>query len=524
MTSSKRNSSETEPDNRKRHKKCVSLKEESDDESNMSQTDSSEEDNESQESSNSLEHLKDEDPESYNELIKVKEELQRTEPDVKDLLKTPLRLEDRARLCQFYEIYKTHEPNTEEWLEARIRYNTMFKEFKSGFKQHNKFSEEEHKKMEEEEQLLISHDTQLTLKYKILSLNTKRDNKAIIYRKYEELSSLDTTSEEYSKLKHWLKWATEIPHDNIKQINVKNVTNFIKKASDKLDKELYGMNKVKEQILLFLSSKIINPHMKKTNLGLVGPPGVGKTAIARMISELIECGFEQISFGGIDRAEFLKGHEYTYVGAQPGAIVKCLHKMGHKNGVIFLDELDKAARHPDISAALLHLVDQSQNYDFRDNFIGEVSIDLSHIWYVGSMNKIPEDEALADRWWIIEIEGYNKKEKAEIIESYLLPKAITNAGMDEKMITCNKEAINFLIDKICNDNNKGVRNIQKIIADLINKIHFIFTHQQEDGSLPFKTSFKVTEKLKFPFVITKELISKFIQDKDISKILCMMYI
>ena len=88
---------------------------------------------------------------------------------------------------------------------------------------------------------------------------------------------------------------------------------------------------------MFISAKLMNPNMKRSNLGLVGPPGVGKTAIARLIAELMDWGFEQISFGGIDKADFLKGHEYTYVGAQPGAVVKCLKQMGHKNGIIFLE-------------------------------------------------------------------------------------------------------------------------------------------------------------------------------------------
>ena len=214
------------------------------------------------------------------------------------------------------------------------------------------------------------------------------------------------------------------------------------------------MEKIKEQILLFLSAKIMNPNMKRSNLGLVGPPGVGKTAIARMIANLLDSGFEQISFGGVDKADFLKGHEYTYVGAQPGEIVKCLKRMGHKNGIIFLDELDKAAEHPDISAALLHLVDQSQNYDFRDNFLGEISIDLSHIWYIGSMNLRPSDEALADRWWIIDVGGYTIKDKSKIVKEYLLPKALTNINMDKSSVYFNDNSVVYFINKVSSTSDK----------------------------------------------------------------------
>ena len=454
----------------------------------------------------------------------VKEEIQKTEPNVKDLLSISLRLEDRAKLAQYYNIYKGHVPFTDEWLESRTRYNYLLKEFKQGYKQYAQFSEEEHQKMKEEEERLTSFDGQLALKYKILSLNTSQENKSVIFRRYEELLSLDNSNEEYGKLKHWLKWATEIPHDNINENKVDNITTFIKQASEKLDKELYGMEKIKEQILLFLSAKIMNPNMKRSNLGLVGPPGVGKTAIARMISNLLDSGFEQISFGGIDKADFLKGHEYTYVGAQPGEIVKCLKRMGNKNGIIFLDELDKAAEHPDISAALLHLVDQSQNYDFRDNFLGEVSIDLSHIWYIGSMNSKPSDEALADRWWIIDVIGYNIKDKTKILNEYLLPKSLENINMNKKSVYFNKDSVLYFINKVSASNDKGVRTIQKAILDLINKIHFIITHQNEEGKLPFLTSFKLDTKLTLPLCLDNKVIDNLTENNELSQVLNMMYI
>ena len=459
-----------------------------------------------------------------NNYLIVKNELKKSEPNVSDLFSIPLRLEDRAKLTQYYNIYKGHIPFTDEWLESRNRYNYLLKEYKQGYKQYTQFSESEHQKMKDEEEKLTSFDAQLALKYKILSLTTSPENKSVIYRRYEELLSLDTTNDEYGKLKHWLKWATEIPHDIINNHKVDNITTFIKNASEKLNKELYGMEKIKEQILLFLSAKIMNPNMKRSNLGLVGPPGVGKTAIARMIANLLDSGFEQISFGGVDKADFLKGHEYTYVGAQPGEIVKCLKRMGHKNGIIFLDELDKAAEHPDISAALLHLVDQSQNYDFRDNFLGEISIDLSHIWYIGSMNLRPSDEALADRWWIIDVGGYTIKDKSKIVKEYLLPKALTNINMDKSSVYFNDKSVIYFINKVSSTSDKGVRTIQKAILDLINKIHFIITHQNEEGKLPFLTSFNLNTKINLPLLLEKSTIDKLTENKQLSDVLNMMYI
>ena len=471
-----------------------------------------------------LENLKDEDPIIFESLVKVQEELKKTEPNVMALLKTPLRLKDRAKLCQLYEIYKSLEPNTFEWLEARKRYNTFFREYRLGFKQHTKYSKEQHAKMKEVEKELGTYDPQLSLKYKILNLVTTKANKATIYRRFEDLQALEGGSEEYSKLKHWLNWAVNIPHDKVKEIKVDNITKFIIDASKKLDQELFGMKKVKEQILLFLSAKLTNPGIKRSNLGLVGPPGVGKTAIARMIAKLMDWGFEQISFGGVNKADFLKGHEYTYIGAQPGAIVKCLRRMGHKNGVIFLDELEKAAEHLDIKAALLHLVDQSQNHEFKDNFLGDITIDLSHIWYIGSMNSIPKDKALADRWWIIEIKGYGLQDKVKITREYLFPKALKNANRTSKDIIINTRNCENLIRKVSKENDKGVRTIQKAVEDIVNKVNFLVTHQDEEGNIPFSTTFKMKKRLVFPVTLTSDILNKLITNKELNNMLHMMYL
>ena len=472
-----------------------------------------------------LEKLKQTDPEAHKTLEDIKQEISRTEPNIQDILKTPMRLEDRAKLCQFYEIYKTQMPNTNEWLEARNQYNELFKEYKAGYQQSKQYSEEQIKNMNEEEKLYTTFNAQLALKYKILNLEATKENKEIIYRRFEEMINLNPSMDEYGKIKHWLKWVTDIPHNKIKILDVDDHTAFIQKAKQKLDSELFGMEKVKEQILLFLSAKIRNPTMVHSNLGLVGPPGTGKTAIARLIAEIMELGFAQISFGGSDKADFLKGHEYTYVGAQPGEIIKSLKRIGHKNGVIFLDELDKIADNPDIRAALLHLIDPTQNVEFRDLFC-EIATDLSQIWWVGSMNSIPADEALADRWWIIEVDGYEQTDKVQIIENFLLPRALKNCGMEEDSVTFDTGSINFLIHKVCKSNDKGVRTIQKVVKDLVNKLSFIVSHQDENGELPFKTSFELGKKLTYPIKLTSELLNKLLINKDLNNImsLSMMYI
>ena len=472
-----------------------------------------------------LEKLKDINKEAYTNLCAVKEEIANTEPDVTKLLLTPMRLEDRTKLCQYYEIYKMQTPNTNEWLESRTKYNKMFKEYKAGYEQSKKYSAEDIARMKQDEQKFTGFDAQLALKYKILNLKTTKENKEVIYRRYEEFLALDCADDEFNKMKHWLTWATDFPHDRIKEHIIDNITDFIKKAKDHMDRELYGMEKIKEQILLFLSAKMQNPNMINANLGLVGPPGTGKTCIARLISEIMDCGFAQISFGGVDKADFLKGHEYTYVGAQPGEIVKCIKRMGHKNGIIFLDELDKIADNPEIRSALLHLIDPSQNTEYCDNFLGgEIKIDLSKIWYIASMNSPPIDEALTDRWWIINVDGYDRFDKISIIQNYLLPRALKNCGLEPLSASFQLGSAGYLINKVCTTNDKGVRTLEKTIKDIVNKINFIVTHQDKNGTLPFKTSFQMKSKLSFPITLNQQILDKLLEEKELDSSLNMMYI
>ena len=470
-------------------------------------------------------HIQDNDPSLYKKILEIKEELNRTEPKLKVLLKSSICIEDKAKLCQYYKIYKNHEPDTEECLEARDKYNNSFKEYTTAFQQSRNYSKQEIKVMKEDERQLTGFDKYLNLKYKILTLQTTKSNKEVIYRKYEELVAMEKTDDEYGKLKNWLYWVTEFPHDKIKEIRIDNKREFIVNAKQKLDSELYGMEKAKEQILLFINAKLHNPGIIQSNLALIGSPGVGKTRISRLISEIMDWGFAQISFGGASKGDFLKGHDYTYIGAQPGEIVKCLKKMGHKNGIIFLDEIDKISDNQEIFSALLHLIDPSQNFDYKDNFFGaEISIDLSKIWYIGSMNKPLTDEALMDRWYTVNIEGYTVNDKIQIIDKYLLPRAIKNHSNINKNISFNHEASKYLINKVCKRNDKGVRTIEKTIKDIVNKINFLLIYQDKDGKLPFKLSFELNYKIELPLIVTEDLLSKLLHENDIDTMLDMMYL
>ena len=459
---------------------------------------------------NYIKKIKKTNKKAYNNFIESKEEIIKSEPSLIKILNEPLLMCDRANLLQLYKIYKSSEQCTEEWLNSRTTLNSLFIQYQHKYKQSCVYTTQEHKDMDKEIKILDGGSVNENLFYKILQLKTSTENKQIIYSKYNEFISMVSTGDEKGKLKNWLNWAVSIPHDKIKTFPFSNnqLTEFLIHISDELDKELYGMKLVKEQIILFVSSKIQNPHMKKCSLGLIGAPGTGKTAISRLLANLLQFPFEQISLGGISNPEFLKGHQYTYIGAEPGEISKCLKRMKYKNGILFLDEFDKISDNKDICSSLLHITDPIQNSEFRDNFLSEITIDLSCLWFIYSMNELPRDSALRDRIYTIEVPGYKFEDKILIIIDYLFPKALKNINTSIDSVKITKNTAKYLIEKISSNEDKGIRTLEKTVNNIVTKLDFIVKHQDKSGNLKrFNMSFNIGKFIKYPITLTDEIIN-----------------
>jgi ATP-dependent Lon protease len=321
------------------------------------------------------------------------------------------------------------------------------------------------------------------------------------------MTHLTASDDELPKVRNWLNWALTLPHDTIKEINFnrQQLTNFLQKVASRMDEELYGMHKVKEQILIFLNSRIINPKMQKCSLGLLGPPGCGKTSIVRLLAEILDFPLQQISLGGIQSPEFLKGHQSVYIGSGPGEIARCMCRMGAKNGIIFFDEYDKVSDNKEVCASLLHITDASQNNKFQDNYLSTITIDLSHLWFVYSMNHRPTDDALADRIFYVEMNGYDQNDKFLIVKEYLLRRAHSNMGWRPNSVRVEDEAIYYLVEKVSPSSQLGIRSLDHAVSTICNKLNFIY-HQQGN----FKTSFALEGKLTFPFVLKKDKIDMFL--------------
>ena len=423
------------------------------------------------------------------------------------LLKCKIRSKYKAEIFEWIMIYENSMPLSEERKMLRKQIFNLMETYKkeyNDYKIHKKEIKAFEKKAKDFNEL---HDIQ----YQILKLKTDESNKEAIYRKYMELmDKAEDMNDEFYKLKSWIQLSLQLPFDKVKAFpTFLSVSDYLVNVKAIFDQELYGMEKVKEQLLLFIHGKLVNPEMRGCCLGLVGDPGVGKTSIARCLAKVMDFPFEQITFGGVNSAEFIRGFDYTYVGSRPGEIVRCLTRMQYKNGILFFDEYEKISQNKDVTACLLHITDFTQNNTFRDNYLHDLKIDLSSLWFIYSMNALPEDEALKDRIFCIKVDGYKELEKVRILVDYLLPKHLKNLVIDTNNISINDAVAAYFIRKV-SPNEKGIRTMEKHLKDLLAKISFLVTNQQT-----IKCSFLLPSKyfpLQYPVKITEQIIDILLKD------------
>lgn len=497
-----------------------------------------------------LDELKKADRKTYDKFLEVKNVIDESIPDITSIINENISVNNKARIVELYEVFRLIEPMTEEWLLMKDRLNMLIQVYKEEFVNINSeistkdklslielyqmfstllpFSEDwfslrnklnlmtkdfindfrqskdlDQEKINKEMSKLEPNNINNTfnMKQRIFNLNATKENKSAIYKRFKEIRQ-GSGSEENNKLKKWVDSALNLPHNNVKKI--KRIKSFMKDVSRKLDEELFGMNKVKEQILIFLNNRLTNSNMKGCCLGLKGPPGVGKTTIARILAKVMDWPFEQISFGGVSNADFLKGHDFTYVGSRPGEIVRCLTRMKYKNGILFFDEFEKISDNKQILASLLHITDFQQNHEFVDNYLADLKIDLSSLWFIYSMNSFPIDSALRDRLFVIELEGYNLEEKINIMRKFVIPKILVGMGLKKGDIIVGDDVCKYLINKF-DEGNKGIRNIENIIKELFSKINFLVRNNKNLDAFSCLT-FSYDKISKYPVEVNIDII------------------
>jgi len=279
-----------------------------------------------------------------------------------------------------------------------------------------------------------------------------------------KLKQMSPMSAEATVVRNYIDWLANLPWKKKTKVH-----HDLTEAQDVLDADHYGLEKVKERILEYLAVQQRVKKLKGPILCLVGPPGVGKTSLGRSIARATNRKFSRMSLGGVrDEAE-IRGHRRTYIGSMPGKIIQNLSKIGVRNPLFLLDEIDKMSTdfRGDPSSALLEVLDPEQNNTFADHYL-EVDYDLSDVMFVATANSLNIPAPLLDRMEVIRIPGYTEDEKVNIAIKYLLPKQLENNGLKEDELSISKEAIFDIVRYYTRES--GVRNLEREVSKVCRKV------------------------------------------------------
>ena len=305
---------------------------------------------------------------------------------------------------------------------------------------------------------------------------------------YKKLKQMSPMSAEATVTRNYLDWIVKLPWNKKSKIR-----RDLGKAEDVLEADHYGLDKVKERILEYLAVQQRVKKLKGPILCLVGPPGVGKTSLGRSIARSVNRDFVRMSLGGVrDEAE-IRGHRRTYIGSMPGKIVQNLAKVGKRNPLFLLDEIDKMAMdfRGDPSAALLEVLDPEQNSTFNDHYL-EVDFDLSDVMFIATANSLNIPGPLRDRMEVIRIPGYTEDEKLNIAMRYLVPKQAKNSGLYIDELKIEESALRAMVRYYTRE--AGVRGLEREIAKVCRKVVKNNLLKKKDTKKTAKSTSKVSTK------------------------------
>ncbi len=307
-------------------------------------------------------------------------------------------------------------------------------------------------------------DENTSLNKAILKSKMPKDVEKKCLQELKKLKNMSPMSAEATVVRNYLDWMIDLPWHKKSDVVID-----LKKALEVLDKDHFGLEKVKERIIEFLAVQKRMDKIKGPILCLVGPPGVGKTSLGKSIAKATNREFVRMSVGGMrDEAE-IRGHRRTYIGSLPGKIIQMMKKAGTKNPLILLDEIDKVGNdyRGDPSSALLEALDPEQNTTFNDHYL-EVDYDLSDVMFVTTANTLNILPPLLDRMEVIRLAGYTEDEKINIANKYLLPKQIKDNGVKEKEMNLGNDIIKEVIRSYTRES--GVRNLEREISKIARKV------------------------------------------------------
>ena len=347
--------------------------------------------------------------------------------------------------------------------------------------------------------------------------------KAIAMRKINSLRHMEPGCGEYYKVKNWVDTFMKIPFGKTKNLpltiedGLARCSEFMEASKTTLDTAVYGLNDAKLQIMQMVGQWISNPAAMGSAIAIKGPMGTGKTSLVKEgISKILGRDFAFIALGGATDSSFLEGHSYTYEGSTWGKIVEIIIQCGSMNPVIYFDELDKiseTAKGEEIVGILTHLTDTSQNAQFHDRYFAEIDFDLSKCLFIFSYNDESKvNPILLDRMYRINTMGYNKKDKTQIAQKYLIPKICAEVGFREGDIVIPDHVIEHIVENYT-EKEEGVRNLKRCLEVVHRKLNLYRLIKPDTPLFEKEMSLKVA----FPFSVTNEVVDKLVKQASEDK-------
>lgn len=354
------------------------------------------------------------------------------------------------------------------------------------------------------------------LMFRLLQMKLKPETMALVMSRYNAMNSMDPSTGEYYKLRNWMEKLVSVPLGIYKEMPVRledgpdSCVPFMEKAARCLNEAIYGQNEAKLQIMQFIASKIANPSASGLSLLLIGPPGIGKTSLIKGgIAKALDWPFQFISLGGDSDATTYTGHQFVYEGSHCGKITNCLAGAKSMSMVMMFDELDKisaTSKGEEVQNLLVHLTDPVQNMDFEDKYLSGIPLDLSRAMFVFSANDINKiDRILLDRMVVVQLKGYETKDKLAIAEQFLLPNALREVNLVEK-VAISREILQHVLENYAGEET-GVRELKRCIEQIVQRINMLRMFNVKE--LPFHIP-----NFHLPFVLKKEHVDLFLKKKE----------
>jgi ATP-dependent Lon protease len=450
-----------------------------------------------------------------NELNAIKEHIQTTTPSLLDILELDVDIQDKQRLLEKLSILENTECPSHDYTEIL---NTI----KNDIENLKNKSQDEFNHLEE--QLKVSAQYDESMKTKILKSKMNFTNKLVAYKKLQALeSNSNSNSEENVKQRAWLTSLLSVPFgeyngtfENLsKDSDINERKHVIQKVRQTLDEKLSYLEKPKDQILNIVSQMIRNPDANINSIGLFGVKGVGKSEITKTIADALGRPFKVICLGGSSDASHLTGHDFTYVGSQPGRLIELLMESKCMNPVVLIDELDKISeteKGKEIIGTLIHLTDSTTNHKYNsDKYFSGIEFDLSKVLFIFTYNDASKvDPILADRLYKIHIDNYNTKEKTEITTKHIVPTVLDKFKFEKDHIIFPEESIKYIVETSVND--EGMRGIKTKINVIVSRINTLLLTNESDSVINLKYKKLYSEYQTLPVTVKKEHIDIFLDE------------